>query len=727
MIRIRQFLVVGILAALGGSAACGGDDSSSSGTPGAIYTSDASSDASPGSDDSSSSSCADTQTDPHNCGACGNDCGSPNQATATCVSGRCVLTCAVGFGDCNFSYDDGCETDLTQTATSCGKCGVSCLSANATAACVASKCTTATCNVGFADCNQDPSDGCEVDLNNDPRNCSTCGHSCPTLTNQQATCSAGVCGNGDCVSGFAVCGGNAANGCQINLLTDKANCGACGTTCGALPNAVSTCTAGGCAIDSCSTGWHDCNHSMFDGCEAQLDTDPNNCSACGTKCPAVAHGTPGCTAGVCGIGACDVGYADCNGNPADGCEVNLATDGMNCGVCNNVCPAVANGAPACSGYACGIGSCTGTFQHCVGNGANGCETDTSNSVDHCGSCANSCPAVANGTRACSNSACGIGSCSTGFADCNGNAGDGCEVHTTSDVNNCGGCGAAFVCATPPNGNPSCVNSVCGLGTCATGYSNCDGNAANGCEKNTTNDAANCGGCGIVCGSGSCVNSACVCSKQVLLIADDSSTGTATLATALTAAGYTVTQTGVAAEAFVGPVPAGTGAIVLLAGTSTGATNSASTDMPPAGQTAILNFANAGNGVVFTEWAAEQVSNGRWATLAPLVLLQRSGAQAGQVDYNLNPAFAGHPVWAGLPTTGMTLSGSSNVGFAKTGPGINSLATSTFTGGDVVAIRDLPGGRVVHIGFSGNFQSGGWAQTNAQTLVANAAGWVARCN
>jgi hypothetical protein len=56
------------------------------------------------------------------------------------------------------------------------------------------------------------------------------------------------------------------------------------------------------------------------------------------------------------------------------------------------------------------------------------------------------------------------------------------------------------------GNPSGDMAML---SCAAGTADCDGNASNGCEVNTTNDAANCGKCGFSCGGGTCANSACV--------------------------------------------------------------------------------------------------------------------------------------------------------------------------------------------------------------------------
>jgi hypothetical protein len=45
--------------------------------------------------------------------------------------------------------------------------------------------------------------------------------------------------------------------------------------------------------------------------------------------------------------------------------------------------------------------------------------------------------------------------------------------------------------------------------CLADWGNCDGKVPNGCETNTTNSNLNCGGCGIVCGTGrTCIASVC---------------------------------------------------------------------------------------------------------------------------------------------------------------------------------------------------------------------------
>jgi hypothetical protein len=137
-----------------------------------------------------------------------------------------------------------------------------------------------------------------------------------------------------------VCGsGEKACEAQCVSLTDP-EYGCASTACApcTLPNATAICTpAGGCTIGSCVGTYLDCDQLPQNGCEVDSAHDPHHCGGCSATNCQTAHGTPGCTAGHCSTGACDLGYDDCNGNPADGCEVDLNTDVMNCGACKMVC------------------------------------------------------------------------------------------------------------------------------------------------------------------------------------------------------------------------------------------------------------------------------------------------------------------------------------------------------------------------------------------------------
>jgi hypothetical protein len=73
-------------------------------------------------------------------------------------------------------------------------------------------------------------------------------------------------------------------------------------------------------MGACDPGWGDCDQSAANGCETPVDTDTANCGACGNACAAPPHASAACTAGKCGMGACDSGFDDCDANPANGCE-----------------------------------------------------------------------------------------------------------------------------------------------------------------------------------------------------------------------------------------------------------------------------------------------------------------------------------------------------------------------------------------------------------------------
>lgn len=114
-------------------------------------------------------------------------------------------------------------------------------------------------------------------------------------------------------------------------------------------------------------------------------------------------------------------------------------------------------------------------------------TNVSYDPQNCGRCGSACPAGI----ACTAGAC---SCPPGLTNCSGHC-----TNTTFDPQNCGGCGAS--CALPHASSFACVQSTCAVVTCATGFANCDGAPANGCEANLATDAKNCGACGVVCAMG----------------------------------------------------------------------------------------------------------------------------------------------------------------------------------------------------------------------------------
>lgn len=87
-----------------------------------------------------------------------------------------------------------------------------------------------------------------------------------------------------------------------------------------------------------------------------MDSDPDHCGACGRRCAGAFPNAAGyCNAGVCTYGVCEHGRASCDGDPHNGCEVDLAQDPLHCGLCGNVCSA---GTTCDGGQCCAAGRCT---------------------------------------------------------------------------------------------------------------------------------------------------------------------------------------------------------------------------------------------------------------------------------------------------------------------------------------------------------------------------------
>lgn len=444
--------------------------------------------------------CRNVEKDVQNCGACDDPCVPDQSTTWLCAGGVCVLqSCLPGWDNCdkNVARGNGCETNTQSDPTHCGDCKTACAFPNATAGCSVGNCTIASCTGAFQNCDNALANGCEADTTKDAANCGGCGTSCTgAFPNANATCVASACKVSGCKAGFGDCDANPANGCETTTSNDPQHCGGCDTVC-ALAHATPKCDAGQCGVAGCDDGFADCNGLPADGCEANLGSDALHCGTCQKAC-AFAHASSMCNGGVCGMGACDAGYANCNGLTSDGCEANIGTDALNCGGCGHLCANV-NGTGTCANKDCTF-ACLAGFGDCDGLDANGCETNLTNTVSDCATCGNACTAVGGGTPYCFGSVCGESICSAGTANCNGSPGDGCETNITLP-NDCGSCG--HHCSTT-NGTASCNGSTCSI-ACNSGFGNCNLNVADGCEQplNTNN---NCTGCGVQCARSHAVTS-----------------------------------------------------------------------------------------------------------------------------------------------------------------------------------------------------------------------------
>jgi hypothetical protein len=290
----------------------------------------------------------DVSGDVDNCGDCKASCSSlPNIGGLTCVGGVCEGTCEDGFDQCDPSLDTsdvGCPTNLKTTVTDCNGCGNDCAAVvNAIKKCADGVCGYESCNNNFGDCNLKTTDGCEVDLTVNKNNCKTCGLDCVSkVQNADAICKSSTCDYNTCSGTFKDCDNDRTNGCEINTALTTTQCGACSglnptggysvdcTT--VVKNASPICQSSLCDYSSCNAAnFKDCDGKRENGCEINTDNDPINCGGCGPAAPQnckelpnVNVGSIQCSAGKCNTaaaGACAVNYNDCDGIYQNGCEL----------------------------------------------------------------------------------------------------------------------------------------------------------------------------------------------------------------------------------------------------------------------------------------------------------------------------------------------------------------------------------------------------------------------
>lgn len=377
------------------------------------------------------------------CGLCGTQ-------SRTCTNGTwSAWGSCTGEGVCQANATQSCSTTLAGGSQTCtGECQWgTCACASDQSMCPGAAGAAPTC----------------VATGSDEHNCGACGNDCTLLSHVSAAgvaCAAGQC-TYTCTPGYADCG-DAGTGCATSLAV-ATSCGGCGVACPTdAPACTATSDAG--AVDAgapyaCTTGCPSMAPTLCapNSC-VDLQSNPDNCGACGTICPVPAGGMATCSAAACGS-TCPAGDELCGST----C-VNEQTDSNNCGACGTVCATTdpnASGA-TCNGAGVCTTSCNAGFTLCSGT----CVSEQTNS-SNCGACGMTCPAGLTCQA-------GVCACAIGTSSC-----DGTCVDELTNSANCGGCGVVCTagttcqgggCTLPSNG---CTGATCvdnGNGTVSDNFS-----------------------------------------------------------------------------------------------------------------------------------------------------------------------------------------------------------------------------------------------------------------
>lgn len=276
------------------------------------------------------------------------------------------------------------------------------------------------------------------------------------------------CNTCTCSAGEWVCTDEACEECTLGDM-QSSDCGSCwcadngdGPTWNCTTIACFDCTPGetkpaddGCNTCSCTNeGKWSCTDEACSECmpgeTKEAGDGCNTCSCFG--------GSWGCTMKFCGDPlVCDAGEADCNGDPADGCETSIASDEMNCGACGNVCN-FPGGLGACVSGQCAVGECQTGYANCNGLADDGCEAQIGP-----GGCATRCevpgavtdPTPASGTCECpEGTVCVRGSLEDPAADS-----EYCYPIPEGCSGGLGSCGCMAECACPEGAAATCYDEM----------------------------------------------------------------------------------------------------------------------------------------------------------------------------------------------------------------------------------------------------------------------------
>lgn len=249
--------------------------------------------------------------------------------------------------------------------------------------------------------------------------------------------------------------------CSSGCCGSKPRAGAnpCTNGCCIATNGACSCDASGNPVITCNSGYSNCDGDASNGCETQLTailTCGPSCTNCVNSVQHVTTDEINCSnATSCDYTSCDPGWADCDGNRANGCERSTLTSIAHCGGCNKPCTAPANASPVCNAGQCDF-VCNSTFMRCG---------------SECKLCCGDGDCTAPPTK-CDAGKCIDGTCAYSAKVCFARD---CYTTPTCDL-------ATGECKSNPVTGGSCGNNLCvtGSGSCDTGV--CTGATAKDCSS-----------------------------------------------------------------------------------------------------------------------------------------------------------------------------------------------------------------------------------------------------
>jgi len=445
--------------------------------------------------------CHDTQSDPANCGECGQKCG-PDEV---CSAGVCGSSCKSGIGTC---AADSCDQGFFNNNGTCQACSGSCPTGQyQSAACSATAdrvCSTCT-----------PIDNCPSVI-------------CTTSTDQ--TCNR--CGSGFYQSNHGCIACSA--GCPAGQYQTAACSATADRTCAACASITS------CATETCTTALD----QTCTACSSGFYLSHNACVSCSGACPAGQHLLSACTATADRTCTSCSNIANCSAETCTtdsdatctACAPGFYLSGNACVGCSGACPAGEYEAAACSAaadricWSCGpIANCTSeTCTTAIDQACLSCASGFYQSGGYCHACSGACAAGQYESAACSATADRVCSSCSSIANCTS------ETCTTASDQSCNVCGAGFyasggacvACSTtcPAGQYQSAACTATSDRTCSAcaSIANCasetcttaSNQTCTSCASNHYLNGNSCDACSTACPAGQYQSAACTATSDI---------------------------------------------------------------------------------------------------------------------------------------------------------------------------------------------------------------------